>query len=333
MEKTNYFLIFACILFVGIGFFVIPKKIHYNNSLVSKTVEQNPSTPTLPISIIFFGDGMFDRGVKNSVKKNFNDDFNQLFVNLQEIKTYDIAFLNLEGPVSENGKNVGSKYSFRFEPRVATALSNAGFDVVSSANNHMGDWTLTAFKDTLVHLKENAIKFTGAGMTKSDAETPTIVDVRGTKIGFIGFTDVGPNWLEAKDTQAGILLASDPRFTEIISNAKSQVDFLVVSFHWGNEYSAHTTRQTTLAHTAIDNGADAIIGHHPHVEQATEWYKEKFIAYSLGNFIFDQYFSEETMKGLSVALTYSPKDKTISVKEFDITLSRQFKPQGLIERK
>ncbi len=324
------FLICAVTILASLAFF--PDTLNYSQP-TEDTHKEEVVTKELPISMIFFGDGMFDRGVENSVKKNFNDDFNQLFVNLPEIKNYDIAFLNLEGPISENGKNVGSKYSFRFEPRVALALHTAGFDIVSSANNHMGDWTLTAFKDTLTHLAENGIKFTGAGMTKLDAETPTIINIRGKKIGFLGFTDVGPQWLEAKESAPGILLASDPRFSEIVSNAKTQVDFLVVSFHWGEEYKEHNQRQTTLAHNAIDSGADAIIGHHPHVEQATEWYKEKFIAYSLGNFIFDQYFSPETMKGLAVELSLSPRDNTVTVKKFNTTLSKQFQPTGILERK
>ena len=321
-----------CIVTIVIVLFLAftSNKFHYTRPLTASSSERKIPEKELPVTMIFFGDGMFDRGVKNSVKKNFNDDFNQLFVHLPEIKTYDIAFLNLEGPISEQGKNVGSKYSFRFEPRVAQALSGAGFDIVSSANNHMGDWTVTAFKDTLTHLTENNIKFTGAGKTKLDAETPAIFDIRGTKIGFLGFTDVGPNWLEAKETTPGILLASDPRFSEIISSAKSQVDFLVVSFHWGDEYVEHSARQTTLAHNAVDNGADAIIGHHPHVEQATEWYKEKFIAYSLGNFVFDQYFSPETMKGLAVEIVLGTNN-TVKIKKFTTPLSRKYQPSGLIQ--
>ncbi|MDQ5949648.1 MAG: gamma-polyglutamate biosynthesis protein CapA, partial [Patescibacteria group bacterium] len=94
----------------------------------------------------------------------------------------------------------------------------------------------------------------------------------------------------------------------------------------------HSTRQTTLAHTAIDNGADAIIGHHPHVEQATEWYKEKFIAYSLGNFVFDQYFSPETMKGLAIELSLSQDTNLYTVKKFDVSLSKYYQPQSLVER-
>ncbi len=332
MKNKIFFALIILAITLCVSFF-IPHTFYYKNNIHAPYKKQKVEIKESPITMIFFGDGMFDRGVKNSVKKNFNDDFNQLFVNLPEIKTYDIAFLNLEGPISENGKNVGSKYSFRFEPRVAQTLSGAGFDIVSSANNHMGDWTVTAFKDTLAHLTENNIKFTGAGMTKLDAETPTIFEIKGKKIGFLGFTDVGPNWLEAKENTPGILLANDPRFSEIISTAKSQVDFLVVSFHWGDEYVEHSTRQTTLAHNAIDNGADAIIGHHPHVEQATEWYKEKFIAYSLGNFVFDQYFSAETMKGLAIELSLSSQNNTISVKKFDVFLSKQFQPQSLLERK
>ena len=285
-----------------------------------------------PITMIFFGDGMFGRGVARSVTKNMNDDFSHLFDNLSAIKDYDISFMNLEGPISDHGHNVGSKYSFRFEPRVAPAIKDAGFDIVNIANNHAGDWTLAAFKDTLNYLTEYNILYTGGAETNTQAENPTIIDVRGTKIGFLGFTDEGPNWLEAQDTQAGILLASNPNFTTIISNAKQQVDVLVVSFHWGVEYSAHNERQSSLGHTAIDNGADVVIGHHPHVPQDIEWYKEKPVVYSLGNFIFDQYFSEETMKGMAVALSLD-KDRKISLTKYDVPLSNTYQPLGIVEKK
>lgn len=104
----------------------------------------------------------------------------------------------------------------------------------------------------------------------------------------------------ATDTSSGILITDAKTLPTIVQNAKTWCDFLIVSFHWGIEYKEHNARQTTLAHLAIDSGADMIIAAHPHVEQQTEWYKGKFIAYSLGNLIFDQYFSPATMQGLII---------------------------------
>jgi len=291
----------------------------------STMTQENVPPPTPDTTLLFVGDIMLARGVANSVKKNFNDDFDLFLSTIPEIAKADIAFANLEGPISTRGKNVGSKYSFRFEPRVAPALKNAGFDVFSVANNHAGDWTLTAFKDTLTSLAELGILTAGGGQTRAEAITPSIIEKNNIRFGFIGFTDVGPNGLAVTDTRAGLLLASDPDFETIIKDAKTQTDILIVSFHWGEEYVEHTARQTTLAHTAIDNGADIIVGHHPHVEQATELYKNKLIIYSLGNFIFDQYFSPETMSGLAVSVIMN-KDGMVSYKKHRVQLSKTFQP-------
>lgn len=276
-------------------------------------------------NILFVGDIMLARGVANSVKKNFNNDYNLFFSTVPEVAQADIAFANLEGPISDQGMNVGSEYSFRFEPRVATVLQKVGFDVFSVANNHAGDWTIVAFRDTLKYLGEVGIKTAGGGMNKAQAIAPSIVESNGVKYGFIGFTDVGPNGLAVTENRAGILLASDPDFTKIIGDAKSQVDVLIVSFHWGTEYKEHNTRQTELAHSAIDAGADLVVGHHPHVEQVTEIYNNKLIIYSLGNFVFDQYFSAETMHGLAVSVVIN-KNGMVGYTKHRVQMSKLFQP-------
>ncbi len=325
---TLIVLLTACTFYTITEIFTvkIPSKIPKKNTLSSITLPEKILPPPKNTTLLFVGDIMLARGVASSIKKNFNDDFNLFLSTIPEIAEADIAFANLEGPISAQGKNVGSKYSFRFEPRVASALQNAGFDVFSVANNHAGDWTLTAFKDTLTYLGEVGILTAGGGMTKDEAITPSIIEKNGVRFGFIGFTDVGPNGLAVTETRAGILLASDPNFATIINDAKSQVDILIVSFHWGEEYVEHSTRQTTLAYGAIDNGADIVVGHHPHVEQATEIYKEKLIIYSLGNFIFDQYFSPETMNGLAVSVTMN-KDGMVSCEKHRVQLSKTFQPR------
>lgn len=253
--------------------------------------------------LIFVGDIMMDRGVRSSVHRNFDNDFSRLFDYLDILTEGDLVFGNLEGPVSDVGRNVGSRFSFRMPPEVLPALKDAGFTLFSLANNHIGDWSQVAFEDTLKRFEDIGIQYTGAGWNKDHARTPTIATINGIRIGTLGFTDVGPNWMEATDTRPGILLAGDPEFETIIADAKEDVDILIVTPHWGDEYVPFNTRQQTLAHRAIDAGADMIIGHHPHVIQDIEYYNGKLIAYSLGNFIFDQYFSEETMRGLILDIT------------------------------
>ena len=294
------------------------------------------------VSLVFAGDVMLDRGVKNSVNKNFNGDYSALFKNLNVLKSADISFVNLEGPVSDVGVDKHNLYSFRMDPSVAPALYGAGVSIVSVANNHMGDWGRDAFIDTMSNLKENEIQYAGGGLSESEAEQPTIIEKNGMKIGYLAFSDVGPNWMAADEKNPGILLASNPRFDEIIKNASKQVDDLIVSFHFGVEYQTkHNSRQQILAHSAIDDGAKIVIGTHPHVAEDTEVYSPKsctqsscmgFIAYSLGNLIFDQYFSTNTMQGILLEIQLN-KDGTMVINKDTVKLNKVFQPDQIIKGK
>ncbi|OGI94911.1 hypothetical protein A3I84_00690 [Candidatus Nomurabacteria bacterium RIFCSPLOWO2_02_FULL_36_8] len=288
------------------------------------------------VTLAFGGDIMLDRGVKNSVRKNFNNDYSKLFekpdlVNL--LKKVDIIFANLEGAASDKGADLKNLYSFRMDPTVVPALKNAGMSILSVANNHIGDFGRIAFIDTLGLLKENEILYTGGGIDKTEAEKPVIIEKYGIKIGFLGFSDKGPDYMIADKEKAGILLANDPNFDEIIKNASEQVDYLVVSFHFGEEYQTkHNERQKYLAHKAVDNGAKIIIGHHPHVIQDTEIYKNSFIIYSLGNFIFDQTFSAETMEGMLLNIKLW-RDRNMTVRKDILKLNKTFQPDKIIKGK
>lgn len=321
------------------------KNIYYGGEADANTAWVKERTDLSPVydqdfvSLIFGGDMMLDRGVKNSVNKNFKGDYSALFNKLGILKKSDIAFANLEGPVSDVGKDMHNLYSFRMDPSVIPALAGAGFSMVSVANNHMGDWGRDAYSDTLSNLKENEIEYTGGGINANEAEKPTIIEKYGMKIGYLGFSDVGPNWMEATDKYAGILLANNPRFDEIIQNASKQVDYLVVSFHFGDEYQIkHNARQEFLAHKAIDDGAKIIIGTHPHVAEDTEVYSPKsctqsscmgFIAYSLGNLIFDQGFSVNTMQGMLLEIKLN-RDGSMSVAKDTVKLNNYFQPSNVI---
>ena len=336
--KKKFISLLSLALLATVGFtsgFFVTKTISKSKISTDLNTQQTAQVvgPELPkvTTLYFVGDMMLDRSVRTSVVKNFGGDYNKLFENLGELKNADILFGNLEGDVSDIGNNVGSKYSFRMDPLVLPALRNAGFDIVSFANNHVGDWNVPAFTDTLARLSSEGILQTGAGLTKSEAEKPAIIEKNGVRFGFIGFSDVGPNWLKATSTTPGILLASDPRIGEIIKNAKADVDVLITSFHWGIEYKkVHNVGQEKIAHLAIDSGADMVIGHHPHVIQDIEIYKDKPIVYSLGNFIFDQYFSKDTMEGMLFEVVYEGKDLK-ETKSRLIKLNSKYQPEGIFE--
>jgi len=296
--------------------------------------------------------------VESSVNKNFGGNYSALFEKalghsptgepkkLSEIfKKSDIVFANLEGPASDQGADQKNLYSFRMSPSVVPALRGAGIDVLSVANNHVGDWGRSAYADTLARLKENEISYTGGGNTKEEAETPVIIEKYGMKIGYLAFSDVGPNWMEAGVDKAGLLLTNNLRFDEIIFTASKQVDYLVVSFHFGDEYKEkHNARQEYLAHKAIDDGAKIVIGHHPHVVEDTEVYSRKsctqssctsFIAYSLGNFIFDQSWSKPTMQGMILEIKLN-RDGSMAVRKNVTQLNSVFQlekiTQGIEEK-
>jgi poly-gamma-glutamate synthesis protein (capsule biosynthesis protein) len=195
----------------------------------------------------------------------------------------------------------------------------------------MGDWGRVAYIDTLSRLRENEILYTGGGFDKQSAEQPTIIEKYGIKIGYLGFSDQGPNWMGANTDLAGVLLANNPRFDEIIKNASTKVDYLVVSFHFGDEYQTiHNARQELLAHKAIDNGAKIVIGHHPHVMEDVEVYKNGYIAYSLGNLIFDQgYYKPEKKQGLILEVKLG-SNKSMTVKKNIVKLNSVFQPDKVI---
>lgn len=316
--------------------------------LVMKNIEAKVRA-SRPISIIFTGDIMLSRGVGYQIKKN--NDFNYPFLKIADtVKSADIAFGNLEGPISSRGSNQGSIYSFRDDPKVVEGLKFAGFDVLSLANNHMLDWGRESLEDTVSIFKANNIESVGAGKNYDEANKPVIKEINGTKFAFLAYTNLLPaSFTAAKDT-AGISEFNPENIKKSVEAAKKNADIVIVSLHWGEEYAKSPSLwQKNLAHALIDSGADLIIGHHPHVVQGTEKYtsstntaslvplseaagdesdkqgKTGWIAYSLGNFVFDQNFSEETMKGLMIKAVFRNK-KLTDFQPIKIDISKTFQP-------
>lgn len=276
-------------------------------------------------TMLFVGDIMLSRSVGALIEKK--GDYNLPFINIADfLKSADLTFANLENPVSSRGVNVGSKYSFRADPRTIEGLKYAGFNIVSIANNHMWDYGREAFLDTMTHLREAGIDFVGGGNNSKEAHQPVIKDVKGTKVAFLAYTEFLQSVIAGKNS-AGITRWDMEQMKKDIIAAQNESDLVVVSFHWGDEYQTkHNLKQEQFAKAAIDAGADLIIGHHPHVVQEVEQYKEGWIAYSLGNFVFDQNFSKETMSGL--ALLVNVRDSKISdIEKVKISISKDYQPK------
>lgn len=208
------------------------------------------------------------------------------------MKKSDIVLGNLETSVSLRGKAMENKeYTFRSSPAALKALKDNNFTAVSIANNHVLDYGRDAFSDTLNNLDKVGILYAGGGRNKKEANAGVIIEKNGITVGFLAFSKVIPkvDWY-ATNIRSGIIgsyKVHEKKFVALIKEIKKNCDVLVVSVHWGKEYAtAIRDEEKYIGHSMIDAGADVIMGHHPHVVQGLEIYKDKPIFYSLGNFIF-----------------------------------------------
>jgi poly-gamma-glutamate synthesis protein (capsule biosynthesis protein) len=278
-------------------------------------------------TLLFVGDIMLDRGVEWKIKKVGNNDFKFPFLKVaDELARADILFGNLESQISDKGYKAGSIYSFRADPKAIDGLVFSGFDVLSLANNHSFDYTRQALEDSMTRLKANKIDYIGTGFNKNEAYSPLIKEVNGLKIAYLAFTNLGAKSWEATENSSGIAFLNETNLKERISLAKTQADFVVVSLHFGDEYKTEPNDlQKYFSKLAIDEGANLIIGHHPHVVEPLEQYKNGWIAYSLGNFVFDQSFSEETMRGEILKVIIKNR-KIAEVIPINIKINSSFQP-------
>lgn len=209
------------------------------------------------------------------------------------LETSHLAFVNLECPISDKGTaKAGKEYTFRGRTVLAQGLVSAGIDVVSLANNHVLDYGQQAFLDTIRRLDAAGVAHAGAGADSSAAAAPALLITPAGTVAFLAFTEIIPSGFVATSKTGGINPITQDRkkmLADIAAAAKT-VDFVIVSVHWGIEYADNANQsQRTLAHQMVDAGADLILGHHPHVIQGLELYKDRLIAYSLGDFVFDHY--------------------------------------------
>ncbi len=275
--------------------------------------------------LFFVGDIMLDRGVDYMVRvKGGNDWTFPLSPVSDYLKSSDILFGNLESVISDKGYDIGGPYSFRADPQSIELLLDAEFSVLSVANNHSFDYTAEALTDSISRIQEAGIKHVGGGSTKEEAHSPALINLDdGTVVGFLAYTSVGSSLWQATETFSGIAWIDEHRLDtmeEDIMRAKESADIIVLSIHFGEEYESQPNRkQRLIGESAIDFGADLIIGHHPHVLQPLEKYKHGWIAWSLGNFLFDQYFSEETMRGAVLSVEI----KSGKIQSAEMILTRQ----------
>jgi len=209
----------------------------------------------------------------------------------------------LAGPTQKAPK--ARDYLLKAPPAYAPLLKEAGFTILSLANNHSMDYGPVGLGDTLAALDEAGLEYCGAGPDLGKARAPRFLELNGRRVAFIAYSEIAPLGSKATATSPGIAwIAYPPSRSEVVGSIrnarKAGADLVIVSLHWGLENStAVEPYQRTFARHLIDSGADAIIGHHPHVLRAVESYRGKTIAYSLGNYLF----SKGTSRTLLLKLT------------------------------
>lgn len=252
----------------------------------SDRIETTPSSESFTLAAV--GDIMLSRGVGGKIK---NEGPDYPFKHISPLlKSADLAMGNLESLISSLGAAAqGKEINFQAAPEVVTGLKNAGIDVLSLANNHAVDYGPEALLETMDILAHNGIAYIGAGANAAAAHRPANFIVKGINISLLAYSSRFHMVKEAQPEQPGIAVSKGEEIVKDLREARKWADVVVVSFHWGWEYSDHPDGETrNLAHRVAEGGADLIIGHHPHVIQGVEWYKGSLICYSLGNFIFDQ---------------------------------------------
>ncbi|UQZ82856.1 Capsule biosynthesis protein CapA [Paenibacillus konkukensis] len=251
------------------------------------------------VKLTFIGDVMFAGKVEDLLKKNGWD---YPFRYVKDFLTpADITVANLETPLTERGTAESKDYVYRSSPQALPVMQAAGIDLVNTANNHIMDYGPEGLLDTLDELDKAGMKRVGTGRNSDEAYQSVIMERSGIKIAFLGFSRVAENadWYAGND-KPGVAETYNAKLPlEAVAKAREQADLVVVIAHWGIERKDRPVKeQTDLAHKYIDAGADLVIGGHPHVLQGFERYKGKWIAYSLGNFIFTTNEVPETWESM-----------------------------------
>jgi hypothetical protein len=283
-----------------------------------------PVTADRTVRMLFFGDLMLDRHVAERMGAAGVVSLLEPLQASGIFAGYDLIGANLEGAVTDDGAHYrpDNAYDFAFAPANIAPLSDIGFNLFSSANNHLSDQGERGIAETAANLSALGFVHTGCSdRVVGDCSATTTV-VNGKRIGFAAFSEV-----------YGLL--DDEAVLAVVRSLASSSDLTLVSIHWGVEYEhLPTRRQVEFGRKLAEAGADAVIGHHPHVVQGMTVHRGVPIFYSLGNFIFDQYFSPDTQEGLGVSFVFHPdrtelvfhplKSKMSVVREMDELERRDF---------
>jgi len=294
---------------------------------------QKPETEPKEVSLFAVGDIMLSRTVAKKMK--LKNDFNYPFLKTKDfLKTGDLVFGNLETSITPGREIQTEEFTFRADPGVEKSLALAGFSILSLANNHTPNFGAKGLKDTFKYLDQAGIKYVGAGENEEKTNEIVYLESKGFKFAFLAYSSpvFAPASYFAKGGAPGIAMMDIEKMAEAVAKAKEKADFVIVSMHAGEEYVQKPNQfQIKFARAAIEAGAELVIGHHPHVLQTVEKYKGKYIFYSLGNFVFDQMWSQQTREGV-IAKAIFNKNGVIKV-EFTPVLIADYCQPSILEGK
>lgn len=274
------------------------------------------------ITITAAGDIMLAGISANNLRKQGYD--NAFAAVRNELARGDLAVANLEFPLATEGKEFsGKKFRFRGSPDIADSLSLAGIRAVTLANNHILDFGAEALLETLQHLDRKGIARFGAGATAGEARRPAIITLKGKKVALLGYSLTLPSEFWAAGSRPGTALLQAEAARRDIAEARRVADHVMVFVHWGQEGTGKLRDyQPKFGRILIDAGADAVIGHHPHVLQGIERYKNGIICYSLGNFAFAT--SSRSSGGAMVHLTFGENgNRQLEIVPLDLATGRR----------
>ena len=260
------------------------------------------------------GDIMLDRGVTAAAPPG--DPTAPLRPMRRTLAGADLTVANLESTLSENGEPQQGGDSFAADPSVLPALAGLGVDAVSLANNHSGDYGTRALLESVAAFRGTGLHHFGAGRDLAAASRPLVLRRNGVRFGFVGFNAIGET-LPATPSRPGALSVAMPPRTGpldrddlrhvlgLVRDLRSRVDVVVVLPHWGTQYT-HVAEpsQRYVARRLAQAGADLVAGGHPHWVQGLERAGDTVVAHSLGNYLFDMDFMEQTMEGVVLTATF-----------------------------
>ena len=321
----------------SISYIKLPTKLDSKLGAIRANLDSSlakPASWTMKIA----GDIIIGRTVyEQEMRRN---DYTSSFAKVKDLlQDADYTVADAEWTAADGIPHPLQGLNFSSPARSLDGLTYAGIDAVSLANNHSMNGGTPAFEQMLDNLTARGIGYFGAGRNYEQAHTPYVANIKGVKVAFLGYTSI-PGNVESGAGRTGnafIKIAPWYPFDEAsiaqmeadIKLSKTKADVVVPYFHWSAEYTHQPNEQMRqVAQRAIDAGATMVVGSHPHWVQGIEWYKDTLIAYSLGNFVFDQEQSLKTKQGAVLSTTFKG-DKLVKADLIPIQIEEYYQPRLL----